>query len=271
MKRILLYFVLFFLIFKYIVSIESSAAEEEVYHGNRRYWIIEADGKTHVALHVLKEHIKLIFPKEKTFGDLASDIQLYSPTGNGKCQDKTNTLEFKLVIDAENEHIKLIFPNDKTFNDLASDIKLYSPTGNGKCQDKTNTLEFTLLINAENVIHGFINATKMGRIEMVNAYMYETCPLIGAQHHYASPAINIDPAALHNPVRLCFKGSVPFQVYEKDNTKHIMELQVSGSFECQAFIVLPSYMQIEDIKLPAKSTIALNGTFAGHDDGYWWK
>uniref|UniRef100_A0AC34G2X3 Uncharacterized protein n=1 Tax=Panagrolaimus sp. ES5 TaxID=591445 RepID=A0AC34G2X3_9BILA len=143
------------------------------------------------------------------------------------------------------ERIKLILPKDKTFADLASDIKLYSPPGNGKCHDARGSLEFTLFIDAERYIRDFINATKMGRIEIVNAYLYETCPLIGGvKHQYASPPIDVNPTPLEDRSRQCFQGIVSFQ---------------------------PSYMQIEDIKLPAKSTLTLNETFAGHDDGYWWK
>uniref|UniRef100_A0AC34FZB0 Uncharacterized protein n=1 Tax=Panagrolaimus sp. ES5 TaxID=591445 RepID=A0AC34FZB0_9BILA len=219
MKQLLLFFVLFFLVINFIVFVESAT---EVYHGNRRYWIIEADGKTHVALHVLKERIKLIFPK------------------------------------------------DKTFPDLLSNIKLYSPTGNGKCQDKTNTLEFTLLIDSENFIHGFINATNIGRIEVVKAYLYEMCPLIGVKYNYASPLIDVNPVEIAVYGRMC-PNSVPFEVYDKDKTKHFMELDVSGTFECQAFMELPSYMQIEDYILPDASRLVLNESYAGNDETFWWK
>uniref|UniRef100_A0AC34FWA5 Allorecognition 2 n=1 Tax=Panagrolaimus sp. ES5 TaxID=591445 RepID=A0AC34FWA5_9BILA len=213
---------LFFLVCKFLVAVESSATEEEVYHGNRRYWTTETIGKTHVALHILKEHVKLIFPK------------------------------------------------DKTFPDLLLKIKLYSPTGNGKCQDTRGSLEFTLLIANEYDIHGKIMVLMGPETSNVIAYLYEKCKRAGRPNYYASSPIDVNPVELANSGRTC-PNSVPFEVYDKDTTKYFMELRVSSTFECQAFMELPSYMEVEDIKLPAKSTTALNGTFAGHDDGYWWK
>uniref|UniRef100_A0A914QHR5 Uncharacterized protein n=1 Tax=Panagrolaimus davidi TaxID=227884 RepID=A0A914QHR5_9BILA len=89
------YFLLFF-----IVGL--SAIE---YHGDRKHWnIVDADGKT-VALHLLNEKVDLIFPSDKNFHDIASDMKLYSPIGNVKCQDTTNTLKFMLLFD-EHSHIR---------------------------------------------------------------------------------------------------------------------------------------------------------------------
>uniref|UniRef100_A0AC34FCB7 Uncharacterized protein n=1 Tax=Panagrolaimus sp. ES5 TaxID=591445 RepID=A0AC34FCB7_9BILA len=171
------------------------------------------------------------------------------------------------------EHVKLIFPQDKTFFDLASDIKLYSPTGNGQCQDTRGNLEFTLFIANQYDIHGEIKILAGSQTANVMANLFEKCKGGERPGYYHSPLINVSPADLEDTgSQQCFKNSdASFQVYDKDNTKHFMELHVSGSFECQVFMELPSYMQIEDIKLPAKSTIALNGTFAGQDDGFWWK
>uniref|UniRef100_A0A914QHT0 Uncharacterized protein n=1 Tax=Panagrolaimus davidi TaxID=227884 RepID=A0A914QHT0_9BILA len=91
-----LYFLLFF-----IVGL--SAIE---YHGDRRQWtIVDADGKTNIALHLLNEPVDLIFPSGKTFAQIASDMKLYSPIGNVKCQDTTNTLGFALLFDDRN-HIR---------------------------------------------------------------------------------------------------------------------------------------------------------------------
>uniref|UniRef100_A0AC34FZ50 Uncharacterized protein n=1 Tax=Panagrolaimus sp. ES5 TaxID=591445 RepID=A0AC34FZ50_9BILA len=213
---------LFFLVCKFFVAVESSATEEEVYHGNRRYWTTETNGKTYVALHILKENVKLIFPK------------------------------------------------DKTFPDLLSNIKLYSPTGSGKCQDTRGSLEFTLLIANQYDIHGKIMVLMGPETSNVIAYLYEKCKRAGRTVYYASSPIDVNSVELANSGRTC-PNSVPFEVYDKDTTKYFMELEVSGTFECQAFMELPSYMQIEDIKLPAKSIMTLNETFAGHDDGYWWK
>uniref|UniRef100_A0A914QPW6 Uncharacterized protein n=1 Tax=Panagrolaimus davidi TaxID=227884 RepID=A0A914QPW6_9BILA len=76
------------------------------YHGDRRHWtIVDGDGKTSVALHLLDEHVDLIFPSNKSFHDIASDMKLYSPIGNVKCQDTTNTLKFTLLFDDRN-HIR---------------------------------------------------------------------------------------------------------------------------------------------------------------------
>uniref|UniRef100_A0A914YSG0 Uncharacterized protein n=1 Tax=Panagrolaimus superbus TaxID=310955 RepID=A0A914YSG0_9BILA len=92
MKQCLLFFILFVII-NFVGSDELN-----VYHGNRRYWTVAANNKTHIALHILKEPIKLVFPKEKTIVDLLSGLKLYSPTGNGKCDDTTHELNFTLTI-----------------------------------------------------------------------------------------------------------------------------------------------------------------------------
>uniref|UniRef100_A0A914QFE0 Uncharacterized protein n=1 Tax=Panagrolaimus davidi TaxID=227884 RepID=A0A914QFE0_9BILA len=77
-----------------------------VYHGDRRHWtIVDADGKTNIALHLLNEHVDLIFPSDKSFHDIASDMKLFSPSGNVQCQDTTNTLKFLLLFDDRN-HIR---------------------------------------------------------------------------------------------------------------------------------------------------------------------
>uniref|UniRef100_A0AC34FPQ4 Uncharacterized protein n=1 Tax=Panagrolaimus sp. ES5 TaxID=591445 RepID=A0AC34FPQ4_9BILA len=96
MKQIYLFFLLIFT-FKFVGAVE--------YHGNRRHWTLENDGKTYVALHVLKEETKsfnLTFPKQKTFADLASGIKLYSPTENEKCEDTNGSLGFLLTIADKN-------------------------------------------------------------------------------------------------------------------------------------------------------------------------
>uniref|UniRef100_A0AC34F0P6 Uncharacterized protein n=1 Tax=Panagrolaimus sp. ES5 TaxID=591445 RepID=A0AC34F0P6_9BILA len=177
--------------------------------------------RKHVALHILKERIKLIFPKEKTFANLASDIKMYSPIGNGKCDDRTNTLKFQLLI--------------ANLYDIHVDIMVKMISAN---------------------------------TEVMMAYLYEKCKDGGRIDYYASGSIEEEYLNLEGR-GFCFRNGAPFQPY--NNTKNVMELQVLKSFECQAFVILPSYMQIEDIKLPAKSTTALNETFAGHDNGYWWK
>uniref|UniRef100_A0A914PFL2 Uncharacterized protein n=1 Tax=Panagrolaimus davidi TaxID=227884 RepID=A0A914PFL2_9BILA len=77
-----------------------------VYHGDRRHWtIVDADGKTSIALHLLNEQVDLIFPSDKTFALIASDMKLFSPSGNVQCQDTTNTLGFTLFFDDRN-HIR---------------------------------------------------------------------------------------------------------------------------------------------------------------------
>uniref|UniRef100_A0A914QSE0 Uncharacterized protein n=1 Tax=Panagrolaimus davidi TaxID=227884 RepID=A0A914QSE0_9BILA len=76
------------------------------YHGDQRHWtIVDADGKTSVALHLLNEKVDLIFPSGKSFHDNASDMKLYSPSGNVKCQNTTNTSKFTLLFGDQN-HIR---------------------------------------------------------------------------------------------------------------------------------------------------------------------
>uniref|UniRef100_A0AC35FF49 Uncharacterized protein n=1 Tax=Panagrolaimus sp. PS1159 TaxID=55785 RepID=A0AC35FF49_9BILA len=53
----------------------------------------------YVALHILNEPVNLIFPSDKTFAQIAADIKVHSPIENQTCQDKTNTLKFKLAFD----------------------------------------------------------------------------------------------------------------------------------------------------------------------------
>uniref|UniRef100_A0A914PEY5 Uncharacterized protein n=1 Tax=Panagrolaimus davidi TaxID=227884 RepID=A0A914PEY5_9BILA len=76
------------------------------YHGDRRQWtIVDADGKTNIALHLLNEQVDLIFPSGKSFHDISSAIKVYSPSANDICQDTTNTLGFTLLFDDRN-HIR---------------------------------------------------------------------------------------------------------------------------------------------------------------------
>uniref|UniRef100_A0A914Q4C5 Uncharacterized protein n=1 Tax=Panagrolaimus davidi TaxID=227884 RepID=A0A914Q4C5_9BILA len=76
------------------------------YHGDQRHWtIVDADGKTSIALHLLNEKVDLIFPCDKSFHDITSDMKMYSPSGNVKCQNTTNTLKFMLLFDDQN-HIR---------------------------------------------------------------------------------------------------------------------------------------------------------------------
>uniref|UniRef100_A0A914Y1C9 Uncharacterized protein n=1 Tax=Panagrolaimus superbus TaxID=310955 RepID=A0A914Y1C9_9BILA len=217
MKQLLLFFVLSVII-NFVGSVEPSAASG-VYHGNRRYWTIEANGKTHVGLHILNESVKLIFPKEATFAELLSGIKLYSPTGRGKCVDATHVLKFTLLIAGQ--------------YDISGEIKVVS--------------------------------------HRLRAYLFEKCKGDEGPDHYASPPIDVTYAALANTGRLCPDNGIPFQVYAKDITMHVTELQISGSLECQVFMELPPYMKIEDIQLQIAPRLGLNASFVGHSDGFWWK
>uniref|UniRef100_A0A914QD85 Uncharacterized protein n=1 Tax=Panagrolaimus davidi TaxID=227884 RepID=A0A914QD85_9BILA len=91
----------FYLLLLFIVGLSAI-----VYHGDRRHWtIVDADGKTNIALRLLNEQVDLIFPSDKSFHDIASDMKLYSPSGNVQCQDTTNKLGFTLLFDDRN-HIR---------------------------------------------------------------------------------------------------------------------------------------------------------------------
>uniref|UniRef100_A0AC34GNW0 Uncharacterized protein n=1 Tax=Panagrolaimus sp. ES5 TaxID=591445 RepID=A0AC34GNW0_9BILA len=211
MKEFYLFFVCLFVI-TLVGSVE--------YDGDQRFYTTVIDGKTHVALHVLKEPIKLIFPK------------------------------------------------DISFNGLAPDMQLYSPTGNGKCEDTEGTLQFTLRMNADEYIQGTVMAIKYGDKTKVRALFYEKCYGNKQRFFYKYKLIE----EIYEPLTggYCFASGVPFQVYEKDNTKHVMDLQVNGTFNCQVFMTMPPYMEVEDLKMNDTGKLELNETFAGHDDHYLW-
>uniref|UniRef100_A0AC34FR99 C-type lectin domain-containing protein n=1 Tax=Panagrolaimus sp. ES5 TaxID=591445 RepID=A0AC34FR99_9BILA len=217
MKQFLL-FILIFITIKFIGVVEPIPTGD-VYHGNQRYWTLEANENTYLALHVLKESIKLVFPKEKTIGELLSGLKLYSPSENGKCEDTIGSLDFTLVIDVQNH------------------------------------------------IRGAAFVDTFNNIRTVKTHLFEKCG--SNEQSYASPPIDVNPTPLEDRSRQCFQSTVPFQVY--DNIKHVMELQVSGTFQCQVFMELPSYMKIENVKLPEYKKIGLNETFLGHDETFWWK
>uniref|UniRef100_A0AC34G4Q6 Uncharacterized protein n=1 Tax=Panagrolaimus sp. ES5 TaxID=591445 RepID=A0AC34G4Q6_9BILA len=212
MKKIYLFFLLIFTI-KFVGSVE--------YHGNRKHWTLEKDGKTYVALHVLKE---------------------------------------------ETESFNLTFPKQKALTDLLSGIKLHSLS---KCKDTTNTLNFTLKIADLYDIHGKITVLTGSRTV---AYLYEKCNGDERPDDYASPPINVNPAALEDRSRFCFQGvAAPFRAYEKDNTKYVLELHASGGIGCQVFMELPSYMEVEDFTLPDAPRLVLNESFAENNETFWWK
>uniref|UniRef100_A0AC34FVV4 Uncharacterized protein n=1 Tax=Panagrolaimus sp. ES5 TaxID=591445 RepID=A0AC34FVV4_9BILA len=211
MKHIQLFF-LCFLIINFVGSIE--------YHGSRRFYTSVIDGKVHIALHVVKEPVKLIFPKSKTFTNLVSDIKLYSVTENGKCEDQINTLKFKL------------------------------------------------LINVEKYLRGEIRVIALDEDEkVVTMYLYEKCRRIERADDYKSKSIDGKYVDLEGGE--CFENGAPFQSYA--STKNRMELQVNESFACQAYFILPTYMEIENYKLPEIHRLGLNDSFAGHDETFWWK
>uniref|UniRef100_A0AC34GNF3 Uncharacterized protein n=1 Tax=Panagrolaimus sp. ES5 TaxID=591445 RepID=A0AC34GNF3_9BILA len=214
MKEIYLYCVCFFVI-TLVGSIE--------YHGDRRFYTTVIDGKTYIALHILKEPIKLGFPKDKTIDNLVSDIQLYSPTENGKCKDEKNTLNFTLKI-ADQNHIR-----GETLTEIVNNVR------------------------------------------SVTTYLYERCGGDERRRHYIDKTIDVNPESLESDRRRCFLLTAPFRLYDKDNTKHVMDLQVNGTFECQVFLILPPYMEVEDLKLNDTGKLKLNETFAGHDEKYWWR
>uniref|UniRef100_A0AC34G3Z6 Uncharacterized protein n=1 Tax=Panagrolaimus sp. ES5 TaxID=591445 RepID=A0AC34G3Z6_9BILA len=224
MKQLFLFFLLLFISIEFVVCAEPTGTVD-VYHGNRRYWTIEADGKTHIALHILKEHLKLVFP------------------------------------------------NERTIDELLSGLKLYSPTGNEKCEDTSTDFGFTLVIAVQNHIRGEILTEIVDTDRSVMTYLYERCGGNERRRYYGVKTIDVNAENLElESGRGCFKRTVPFQVYVKDNTKHIMELQVSGTFKCQVFMELPSFIKIEDTELPQyNESLPLNASFAGHSEDFWWK
>uniref|UniRef100_A0AC35F958 Uncharacterized protein n=1 Tax=Panagrolaimus sp. PS1159 TaxID=55785 RepID=A0AC35F958_9BILA len=92
-----------YLLLLFIVEAVATLPE---YHGERRFWtVVDSNGRTKVALHVLNEQVNLIFPKDKTIAQLLLDMKLLSPSGNDQCQDATNTMGFTLLFDDQN-HIR---------------------------------------------------------------------------------------------------------------------------------------------------------------------
>uniref|UniRef100_A0A914YAH6 Uncharacterized protein n=1 Tax=Panagrolaimus superbus TaxID=310955 RepID=A0A914YAH6_9BILA len=134
--------------------------------------------------------------------------------------------------------IKLVFPKEITFDKLLSDLKLYSPGGRGHCKD-LKVLNFTLKISAKKGIYGEIKVIS----HRTTANLFEKCgdsdPSL-----YAFPLIDSRPADLENEdSRRCFENdTVPFQVYISDNTKNFLELQTSGTFECQVFLEIVRFL-----------------------------
>uniref|UniRef100_A0A914QX98 Uncharacterized protein n=1 Tax=Panagrolaimus davidi TaxID=227884 RepID=A0A914QX98_9BILA len=94
-----------FLLLLFIVG--TAATLPLVYHGDRRFWtVVDSNGRTKVALHILNKPVNLVFPKDKTIAQLLSDMKLLSPSGNEKCQDTTNTLKFKLAFVGDEKYIR---------------------------------------------------------------------------------------------------------------------------------------------------------------------
>uniref|UniRef100_A0AC35GMH0 Uncharacterized protein n=1 Tax=Panagrolaimus sp. PS1159 TaxID=55785 RepID=A0AC35GMH0_9BILA len=168
-----------------------------------------------------------------------------------------------------------IFPSDKTFAQIASDIKVHSPIENGKCQDTTNTLKFKLAFDGdEKYIRGELNVVIVDQVEYVKMNLYEKCGR--TEMSYATGTIEGAELPLENTGRLCFKnGEPPFRQHGTNTGNNVMELKVSPgaprAFECQVFMILPGYMQVENERLPEYARVAQNSTFEGHDEKFWWK
>uniref|UniRef100_A0AC35GTI0 Uncharacterized protein n=1 Tax=Panagrolaimus sp. PS1159 TaxID=55785 RepID=A0AC35GTI0_9BILA len=202
-----LYFLLLFIV---------GAVAVPEYHGDRRFWtVVDSNGRTKVALHVL------------------------------------------------NEPVNLIFPNDKTTAQHLSDIKLLSPAG----QDTTNTLKFTLLFDDRNHIRGEIKAIMVNGAYKVTMYLYQNSGVTELPDDCATEIIEGNELALETIGSVCFKDADHFHQYGTDTLNNAMELQVSpGAFGCQAFLILPDYIRVEDAPSPKAEVNPLNSTFAEKGD-----
>uniref|UniRef100_A0AC34G0J3 Uncharacterized protein n=1 Tax=Panagrolaimus sp. ES5 TaxID=591445 RepID=A0AC34G0J3_9BILA len=131
-----------------------------------------------------------------------------------------------------NENINLTFPKETTFSRIAFDFRIYSPTQNQGCPDADN-FRFKLFIGHENYVRGAV---------LSDAYyhLYEKCGDAESQYPIMAGRNN-GLLGLR-----CFKNGNPFLLSDKDSSKSVMELQISGSFPCQIYMILPSYMGIED-------------------------
>uniref|UniRef100_A0AC35FVI7 Uncharacterized protein n=1 Tax=Panagrolaimus sp. PS1159 TaxID=55785 RepID=A0AC35FVI7_9BILA len=196
------------------------------YHGDRRFWtVVDADGRTKVALHILTEPVNLIFPKDKTIAQLLSGMKLLSPSGNVQCQDTINSLGFTLLFDDQN-HIR-------------GEIKMAPDAGNQK----------------------------------VKLFLYQKCGVTEDSNDYTTRMIEGNEQKLESDGRTCFKNAEPpFRQYGTNTGDSVMELKVSpGAFGCQAFLIMPEYMRVENPTLPVAQVNPLNSTFAQKGDAYWWK
>uniref|UniRef100_A0A914QCQ0 Peptidase S72 domain-containing protein n=1 Tax=Panagrolaimus davidi TaxID=227884 RepID=A0A914QCQ0_9BILA len=167
-----------------------------------------------------------------------------------------------------NKPVNLIFPKNKTIAQLLSDIKLFSPSGNVQCQDTTNTMGFTLLFDEQNHIRGEIKMALTGVGQKVKMFLYDKCGVTEIPDDYATRIIEGIEEKLEDIYgRSCFKdGEPPFRQHGTNTADNVMELKVSpgtpGAFGCQAFLILPEYMRVEDGPLPKAQVNPINNTFA---------
>uniref|UniRef100_A0AC35GEQ6 Uncharacterized protein n=1 Tax=Panagrolaimus sp. PS1159 TaxID=55785 RepID=A0AC35GEQ6_9BILA len=121
--------------------------------------------------------------EHKTIAQLLSDIKLLSPSGNEKCQDATNNLDFKLAFVGDEKYIR--------------------------GEVKTEMLAF---VGDEKYIRGEIKMKSEDDDINVMMYLFQKCGRTERSDYYATGIIEGAELPLESTGRICFKnGEPPFR------------------------------------------------------------